>query len=104
MIRMEWRGWRSREISKIENGKIELEQIPFSILDCAENALQPVTVRAQQKGLGLEWYVRGELPEWVEGDPTRLRQVLINLVSKYAPKDEQEQPKPDHTPGEPAAS
>jgi two-component system sensor histidine kinase/response regulator len=68
------------DFSKIENGKIELEKIPFSILDCAENALQPVTVRAQQKGLGLEWYVRGELPEWVEGDPTRLRQVLINLL------------------------
>jgi len=68
------------DFSKIENGKIELETIPFSILDCAENALQPVAVRAQQKGLGLEWYVRGEMPEWVEGDPTRLRQVLINLL------------------------
>jgi two-component system, sensor histidine kinase and response regulator len=68
------------DFSKIENGKIELEKIPFSILDCAENALQPVAVRAQQKGLGLEWYVRGELPEWVDGDPTRLRQVLINLL------------------------
>jgi PAS domain S-box-containing protein len=68
------------DFSKIENGKIELETIPFSILDCAESALQPVTVRARQKGLGLEWYIRGELPEWVEGDPTRLRQVLINLL------------------------
>jgi len=68
------------DFSKFENGKIELEKIPFSILDCAENALQPVAVRAQQKGLGLEWYVRGELPEWVQGDPTRLRQVLINLL------------------------
>jgi PAS domain S-box-containing protein len=68
------------DFSKIENGKIELEKIPFSLLDCAENALQPVAVRAQQKGLGLEWCVRGDLPEWVEGDPTRLRQVLINLL------------------------
>jgi two-component system sensor histidine kinase/response regulator len=68
------------DFSKIESAKLELERIPFSILDCAENALQPVAVRAQQKGLGLEWYVRGELPEWVQGDPTRLRQVLINLL------------------------
>ncbi len=68
------------DFSKIEHGKIELEEIPFSILDCAENALQPVALRAQQKGLGLEWYVRGDLPEWVLGDPTRLRQVLINLL------------------------
>ena len=72
------------DFSKIENAKIELEQVPFSILDCAENALQPVAVRAQQKGLGLEWYVRGELPEWVQGDPTRLRQVLINLLGNAA--------------------
>ena len=72
------------DFSKIENGKIELEQIPFSILDCAENALQPVAMRAQQKGLGLEWYIRGELPEWVQGDPTRLRQVLINLLGNAA--------------------
>ena len=79
------------DFSKIENGKIDLEKIPFSILECAENALQPVAVRAQQKGLGLEWYIRGELPEWMEGDPTRLRQVLINLLGnavKFTEKGE----------------
>ncbi len=68
------------DFSKIETGKTELEQVPFSILDCAENALQPVTLRAQEKGLELEWSVRGDLPEWLQGDPTRLRQVLINLL------------------------
>ncbi|HXR32340.1 MAG TPA: PAS domain S-box protein [Verrucomicrobiae bacterium] len=68
------------DFSKIETGKSELENIPFSILDCAENALQPVTMRAQEKGLELEWWVRGDLPEKVQGDPVRLRQVLINLL------------------------
>ena len=68
------------DFSKIETGKTELDNIPFSILDCVENALQPVTMRAQQKGLELEWSVRGDLPEWVQGDPVRLRQVLINLL------------------------
>ncbi len=68
------------DFSKIENGKAELESVPFSILDCVENALQPVTLRAQQKGLELEWSVRGDLPELVQGDPIRLRQVLINLL------------------------
>jgi PAS domain S-box-containing protein len=68
------------DFSKIENGKAELDDVPFSILDCVENALQPVTMRAQQKGLELEWSVHGELPEWLRGDPTRLRQVLINLL------------------------
>ncbi|MGB8494650.1 MAG: PAS domain S-box protein [Candidatus Acidiferrum sp.] len=68
------------DFSKIENGKAELDDVPFSILDCVENALQPVTMRAQEKGLELEWSVHGELPEWLQGDPTRLRQVLINLL------------------------
>ena len=68
------------DFSKIEAGKLELEQVSFSLLDCAENALQPVAIRAQQKKLGLEWWVRGEIPEQLIGDPTRLRQVLINLL------------------------
>ena len=68
------------DFSKIENGKINLEAIPFSLLECMENALQPVAMRAQQKGIELEWTVRGELPEKIVGDPTRLRQVLINLL------------------------
>jgi len=37
------------DFSKIETGKTELEQVPFSILDCAENALQPVTLRARRR-------------------------------------------------------
>ena len=68
------------DFSKIENGKIELESIPFSLLECAENALQPLVLKAQQKGLEMNWSLRGEVPEWVKGDPTRLRQVLINLL------------------------
>src|SRR6266852_2044425 len=68
------------DFSKIENGEIELESIPFSLLECAENALQPLVLKAQQKGLEMNWSLRGEVPEWVKGDPTRLRQVLINLL------------------------
>jgi len=68
------------DFSKIENGKAELENVPFFLLDCVENALQPVTMRAQEKGLELEWSVRGDLPECVQGDPVRLRQILINLL------------------------
>jgi PAS domain S-box-containing protein len=71
---------KTLDFSKIENGKMELDNVPFSILDCVETALQPVTMRAQEKGLELEWSVRGDLPEWVQGDPVRLRQILINLL------------------------
>jgi len=71
---------KTLDFSKIENGKMELDNVPFSILDCVETALQPVTMRAQEKGLELEWSVRGDLPECVQGDPVRLRQILINLL------------------------
>ena len=68
------------DFSKIENGKAELENLPFAILDCVENALQPVSMRAQQKGVELAWWARGDLPELAQGDATRLRQILINLL------------------------
>jgi two-component system sensor histidine kinase/response regulator len=68
------------DFSKIEHGKLDLQSIPFSILNCAEKALQPVSLRAQQKDLELDWWVRGDLPGCLEGDPTRLRQILINLL------------------------
>lgn len=68
------------DFSKIENRKIEMEAVSFCLLDCVEHAIQPVALRAQQKGIELEWTLRGDLPGWVVGDSTRLRQVLINLL------------------------
>ena len=68
------------DFSKIESGRLELEAIPFSLLEVVDSALHPMILRAQQKGIELGWLVRGDLPEQLVGDPTRLRQVLINLL------------------------
>jgi two-component system, sensor histidine kinase and response regulator len=68
------------DFSKIEAGRLELECVPFSLLDAIEDALDPLAWRAQQSGIELTWCVEGEIPELVCGDPTRLRQILINLV------------------------
>jgi PAS domain S-box-containing protein len=68
------------DFSKIEAGKLELERSPFSLVDCAESALQTVAIRARQKKLDLNWWIRGDVPQLVIGDTTRLRQVLINLL------------------------
>jgi two-component system, sensor histidine kinase and response regulator len=68
------------DFSKIEAGRMALESVPFSLIDCIESAIQPLALRAQQKGLELTWALDGEIPEMVVGDSTRLRQVLINLV------------------------
>src|SRR4029077_5853168 len=54
--------------------------VPLSPLNSIEEALHPLALRAQQKGLELTWSIEGEMPERVRGDPSRLRQILINLV------------------------
>lgn len=68
------------DFSKIEAGHLQIECVPFSLMDCVENALQPLAVRAQEKGLDLAWSLHPDAPEWVSGDPLRLRQILVNLV------------------------
>ena len=69
------------DYSKIEAGKIELEAIDFNLRDCAEEALKTFALHADEKGLELLCDIAPEVPELVEGDPGRLRQVLLNLVS-----------------------
>jgi len=79
------------DFSKIEAGRLEPESIAFSLLDCIEGALQPLAVRANERGLELTWEVRGDIPELLMGDPSRLRQVLINLAGnaiKFTKKGE----------------
>jgi two-component system sensor histidine kinase/response regulator len=68
------------DFSKIEAGRLDIENIPFSLLDCIEGALEPLAVRAQQKGLEVNWAIQGEIPETLIGDPTRLRQIIVNLA------------------------
>jgi PAS domain S-box-containing protein len=67
------------DFSKIESGRLELETVPFSLLDCIESAIHPLAIRAHQKGLEVTWAVQGKIPDVLIGDPSRLRQVLINL-------------------------
>jgi len=68
------------DLSKIEAGKFELDSSDFSIENCIEEALQPLAISAHQKGIELVWDVAADVPSIVCGDPTRLRQVLINLT------------------------
>jgi two-component system, sensor histidine kinase and response regulator len=69
------------DYSKIEAGKIELKILPFSLLDCAEEAVKTVASQADDRGLELAVDCAPNLPELVEGDPVRLRQVILNLVN-----------------------
>lgn len=68
------------DFSKIEAGKLELERVPFSLAECAEAIVQDLAVRADARQIELTCEVDPEIPPLVEGDPGRLRQVLMNLV------------------------
>jgi signal transduction histidine kinase/CheY-like chemotaxis protein len=68
------------DFSKIEAGKVELEAIDFNLWDCLEETLKTLALRADEKGLELLCDIATDVPEWVSGDVTRLRQVVLNLV------------------------
>jgi len=68
------------DFSKIEAGKLELEAIDFNLRDTLEETLKSFALPADQKGLELACEMPASVPETVHGDPTRLRQILINLI------------------------
>jgi two-component system sensor histidine kinase/response regulator len=77
------------DFSKIESHKLELETVAFSPRALVAAALKPLAIAAHQKGLELICDISAEVPEGVIGDPTRVQQVLTNLVGnaiKFTPR------------------
>ncbi len=68
------------DFSKIEAGLMELEDHPFHLHSCIEEALDLLGPKAAEKKLDLAYMVEDSIPHMVSGDITRLRQILINLV------------------------
>ena len=68
------------DLSKIEAGKIELEEKEFDLVDIVEKIAEMMAPKAYEKGLELPSRLSPELPRYLVGDESRLRQVLINLV------------------------
>ena len=68
------------DFSKIEAGKMELELIPFDLRESLGEAMMALSFRAHEKGLELVYEVQPEVPEALQGDPGRIRQILVNLV------------------------
>jgi signal transduction histidine kinase/CheY-like chemotaxis protein len=68
------------DFSKIEAGRFDLETTDFELGTAVEDAVELLAKQAQQKGIELTCLVGDDVPRAVRGDPTRLRQVLVNLV------------------------
>jgi signal transduction histidine kinase len=69
------------DFSKIEAGKVAHEMIDFDLLKEVDSVLELVAEGAYGKGLELANLSDNDLPRWLRGDPTRFRQILLNLVS-----------------------
>jgi signal transduction histidine kinase/CheY-like chemotaxis protein len=69
------------DLSKIEAGKLELEAVPFDIDRIGRQLFMLWSETARQKGVELALEIDPQTPPWLEGDPLRVRQILMNLVS-----------------------
>ncbi|MDB6132026.1 MAG: hypothetical protein JWM59_269 [Verrucomicrobiales bacterium] len=79
------------DFSKIESGQLDMERIPVRLRDCVESVLDLLAGQAARKKLDLMYWIDSSVPEAIVSDPTRLRQVLVNLVSnavKFTDKGE----------------
>ncbi len=68
------------DFSKIEAGRMQLEAQPIELREMMGIALKSLGIRAHRKGIELIWQCEDDVPMWVIGDATRLRQILFNLV------------------------
>jgi signal transduction histidine kinase/DNA-binding response OmpR family regulator/HPt (histidine-containing phosphotransfer) domain-containing protein len=69
------------DISKIESGKLELEKHSFNLRTCVEESLDLLALKAAEKGIELAYLIHPQTPRTIVGDSTRLRQILVNLLT-----------------------
>ncbi|KPA18114.1 multi-sensor hybrid histidine kinase [Candidatus Magnetomorum sp. HK-1] len=79
------------DFSKIEQGKLEIENIDFNLLDMLDNIIQVNTFSANKKKIVFKSSIDPDIPKFIKGDPGRLRQIISNLLSnsiKFTQKGE----------------
>jgi signal transduction histidine kinase len=79
------------DFSKVEAGKLDLDPIEFNLPDSIGETMKTLAPRADEKGLELAYHISPEIPNVLIGDPSRLRQILVNLVGnaiKFTQKGE----------------
>jgi PAS domain S-box-containing protein len=69
------------DLSKIEAGKLKVEAIPMNPMSVVHGAVSVVRTQMASKGLDVRFEIAPDVPVWIESDPTRLRQILLNLLS-----------------------
>ncbi len=68
------------DLARIEAGRIEIFDRPFELGGVLEYAVSLLGAEAREKGLGMRYDLHAGLPRWIEGDPDRVRQIVLNLL------------------------
>ncbi|QDT12014.1 response regulator [Planctomycetes bacterium K23_9] len=68
------------DLSKVEAGRLEIETMPCAVHEVIAEAVTVLRVKAEQKGITLNFEFDGPIPQTIQSDPSRLRQILTNLV------------------------
>jgi len=79
------------DFSKMEAGHLELENIDFDLRNCIEETIDILSVRAYEKNIELAFIIPSDIPNQLIGDPSRIRQIIINLIGnaiKFTKKGE----------------
>ncbi|MEO5969746.1 MAG: ATP-binding protein [Bdellovibrionia bacterium] len=72
------------DFSKIESGKIKIENIDFSVEELVEKEISVIKFKVHKKNIFLKMEIAPDVPKWVRGDPGKLGQVLLNLLDNAA--------------------
>ncbi|QDT88236.1 ammonium transporter [Gimesia chilikensis] len=76
------------DLSKIESGSLNIEKIPFSLIEKLQEVQSLMQVRAELQEISFKLTFAGKIPKQIQSDPTRLKQILINLIGnaiKFTP-------------------
>ena len=79
------------DLAKIERGKLKLEELSFSLPDVVEDVFRIIRARLEGKAVSLFFTIDANIPYGIKGDPTRFRQILLNLIGnavKFTEKGE----------------
>ncbi len=69
------------DYSKIQSGKLHLEEAPFELRNCIEDALDLFAPKAIEKGIDLLYLIQPDVSPFLMGDVNRLRQIMVNLIN-----------------------
>jgi len=69
------------DLSKLESGKLLFESIEFDLIDLIDQVMKMVEHSAKRKGIELSLFIDSKCPRYIKGDPTRLNQILLNLIN-----------------------